>query len=110
MLLMPLRRTPVLPLERGLSPPSCAIVGASSVAGVAGGGLGPGHGGGRGSAALRIAFCQLPHFSADFYRSVAPLVEADWWLLPPPIAGSFFLLLSPLVLPAVCACVRRGAV
>ena len=94
---MPLRRTPSLPPGLRAESPSCASIGASSAAGAAGGGTGMVLAGGRRSATLQIAFCQLPHFSADFCRSVAPLVEADWWLLPPPIAGSFFLLLSPFV-------------
>ena len=86
MLLMPLRHTPVLPPGWGLSPPSCASIGASSAAGAVAGGSRMLLAGGRGSGAAHIVFRQLPHFSADFYRSVASPVEADWWLLPPLIA------------------------
>ena len=41
MLLMALRRTPVLPLGWGLSPPSRSNIRASGAAGAAGGGSGP---------------------------------------------------------------------
>jgi hypothetical protein len=85
MLLMPLRRTPGLPLWRGLRRPSCSDIRASSAAGAAAGGLGLLLAGVCGFAALQIVFCQLPHFPADFFGSVAPLAEADWWLSPLPI-------------------------
>ena len=84
--MMPLRRTPLLPPGWELSPRSCASIGASSAAGAAGGGAGMLLAGGRGSAALQIAFCRLPHFSAGFYRSAASAIEEDWRLLPPLIA------------------------
>jgi len=84
--MMPLRRTPLLPPGWGLSPPSRASIGASSAAGAAGGGAGMLLAGGRGSAALQIAFCSAGAFSADFYRSVASPIEEDWRLLPPLIA------------------------
>ena len=84
--MMPLRRTPLLPPGWGLIPPSRSDIGASSTVGAAGGGAGMLLAGGRGPAALQIAFCRLPHFSAVFYRSVASAIEEDWWLLPPLIA------------------------
>ena len=84
--MMPLRRTPLLPSGWGLSPRSRASIGASSAAGAAGGGAGMLLAGGAGSAALQIAFCQLPHFSAGLYRSAASPVGEDWRLLPPLIA------------------------
>jgi hypothetical protein len=108
--MMPLRRTPFLPLERGLSRPRRSGIGASSAAHAAVSAAGPGHGGGCGCMALQIAFCQLPHFSADLCRSAAPLAEQDRRLSPPPIAGAFLLLLSPLVMPVVCARVCRDMV
>ena len=108
MLMMTLRRTPVLTPGWGLSRASRSGIGASSAARAAVSAAGPGHGGGCGCMALQIAFCQLPHFSADFCRSAAPLAEQDRWLSPPPIAGSFLLLLSPLVMPVVCARVCVG--
>ena len=40
---------------------------------------------------------QLSGCHRGLYRSVAALVEADWWLLPPPIVGRFFLSLCLLV-------------
>ena len=107
---MPLRRTPVLPPGWGLSPRSCASIGASSAAGAAGGGAGMLLAGGRGSAALQIAFCRLPHFSAGFYRSAASPARLTGGCCRRLSPALFFLLLSPLVLPVVCACVRRGAV
>ena len=85
MLMMTLRRNPLLTPGWGLSRASRSGVGASSAARAAACGLGLLLGGGRASAALQIAFCQLPHFSAGFYRSAASPVEADWRLLPPPI-------------------------
>ena len=103
---MPLRRTPSLPPRWGLSPPSCASIGASSAAGAAGGGTGMVLAGGRRSATLQIAFCQLPHFSADFYRSVASPIEEDWRLLPPLIARAVL----PVTVSAVFAgCLRVRA-
>ena len=83
---MPLRRIPLLPSGLRAESPSCASIGASSAAGAAGGGTGMVLAGGRRSATLQIAFCQLPHFSAGFYRSAASPIEEDWRLLPPLIA------------------------
>ena len=59
---MPLRRTPSLPPGLRAESPSCASIGASSAAGAAGGGTGMVLAGGRRSATLQIAFCQLPRF------------------------------------------------
>ena len=81
MLMMTLRRTLVLPPGRGLIRPSRAGIGASSAAGAAVSAVGAGHGGGRRSVVAQTVFCQLPHFCAVLCRNVAPLVEADWWLL-----------------------------
>ena len=48
--------------------------------------------GGRGSSALQIGFCQLPHLLPHLLMIctgvVAMLVEADQWLSPLPIVGS----------------------
>ena len=85
MLMMALRRTPLLTPGWGLSPPSRSGVGASGAAGAAGGGSGPRDGVGRGSVALQIAVCQLRHFLIVFCAFAAALVEKDRRLLPPPI-------------------------
>ena len=60
--MMPLRRTPLLPPGRGLRRPGCFRLGASSVAGAAGGGAGLLRGEGRGSGVVQIAFCPLRLF------------------------------------------------
>jgi hypothetical protein len=85
---MTLRRTPLLPPGRGLGRPSRSSIGASTAARAAGGGAGLLLDGGRGSAALQIAFCQLPPFVMICTGVVATPVEADWWLSPLPIVES----------------------
>jgi hypothetical protein len=97
--MMPLRRTPLLPPGWGLSPPSRASIGASSAAGAAGGGAGMLLAGGRGSAALQIAFCSAGAFPAVLCRSAASPVEKDWWLSPLPIVHA---------LPPVSTCVHSA--
>ncbi len=89
--MMPLRRTPLLPPGWGLIPPSRSDIGSSSTVGAAGGGAGMLLAGGRGSAALQIAFCQPRDFLLVFCVFVVALVEEDWWLLPLPIVGSLLL-------------------
>jgi hypothetical protein len=86
--MMTLRRTPLLPPGRGLGRPSRSSIGASTAARAAGGGAGLLLDGGRGSAALQIAFCQLPPFVMICTGVVATPVEADWWLSPLPIVES----------------------
>ena len=57
---MPLLRTPLLPPGAGSSRQSCAIIGTSSVAGAAAGGLAPWHSGGvHGGAIQHFVVCAI---------------------------------------------------
>ena len=107
---MPLRRTPLLPSGLRAESPSCASSGASTGAGAAGGGAGMLLAGGRGFAALQIAFCQLTTSLLISTGARRRLSRRTGGCCRPRSPALFFLLLSPLVLPVVCACVRRGAV
>ena len=62
MLMMALRRTPLLPPGWGQGRPSRAGIGASSAAGAAASAAGARHGGGRRYVVTQTAFCQLRHF------------------------------------------------
>ena len=101
---------PLAAVRLGDQPRSCASIGASSAAGAAGGGAGMLLAGGAGSAALQIAFCQLPRFLMISTGARRRPSRRTGGCCRPRSPALFFLLLSPLALPVVCACVRRGAV